>query len=479
MQPARILIVDDAEAEARQLKDTLEREGYAVEIATTLAEGAARAINGVFDVVVTDLHLSGSDALHLNEGLDIIRRLHTEKPHVPVILITGKPSTETTIEAMKLGAYDYITKPIDLQQLLPMIEKAAARSRFLTSPAEAPKTILGEEQKIIGNSSAMREVYKQIGQIAATPATVLIRGETGTGKELVACAVHQHSNRADKAFVVVNCPAIPANLLVSELFGHEPGAYTDAKIRRIGQFEQANGGTIFLDEIGDMPEEAQKQLLRVLQNKTIQRLGGKETIPVDVRIIAATHRDLELAMVEKDFRADLYHRINVAVIHLPPLRERREDIPDLVDYFLSKSASEFGLYRPTISREAVEFLQQLSWPGNVRELQNVLRKALLLGRGTISLENIQELLLPKFSTRADTHATLAERISDLLATAKRGELHNVQEVLLSEIERELYGQAIRLANGDQTKAAGWLGVSRPTMREKLTRYGLHPSKDAA
>jgi len=476
MQSSRILIVDDSEADAKHLAHLLQREGYAVETARTPATGVAQALAGGVALVVTDLHLSGSSALHLKEGLDVIRQLHAERPQLPVILLTGKPSTETTIEAMKLGAFDYIIKPPDPEQLLPMIEKAVAQSRFLASRAEISDVPAGETPTIIGNSSAMRTVFKQIGQIAATSATVLIRGETGTGKELVANALHQHSDRSEKPFVVVNCPAIPPNLLVSELFGHEAGAYTDAKTRRIGQFEQANGGTIFLDEIGDMPQEAQRQLLRVLQNKTIQRLGGKEMIAVDVRVLAATHRDLELGVVEKEFREDLYHRINVAVIHLPPLRERREDIPDLVDHFLKKFAKELGFQWPAISEEAVEFLQQQTWPGNVRQLQNLIHKAVLAGRGSINLDTLREWLLPRAVTRTDDNAKLADRISDLLSRARRGELDNVEAVVTAEVERELYAQSIRLAEGDQTKAAGWLGISRPTMREKLIRYGLKPAR---
>jgi len=476
-QPARILVVDDAEAEAREIKDALAGEGYLVELAATLESGTRRATQEEFDVVVTDLHLSGSGAMHLNEGLEIIRALRAAKPQVPVILVTGQPSTETTIEAMKLGAYDYILKPVDPRVFLPMIEEATVRSRFLRGPAPVAEVVHDNKHRIVGNSPAMRAVYKQLGQIAATNATVLIRGETGTGKELAARAVHHHSHRADQPFVIVNCPAIPANLLVSELFGHEPGAYTDAKARRIGQFEQASGGTLFLDEIGDMPEDAQKQLLRALQEKTIQRLGGKELIPVDVRIIAATHQDLELAIVEKRFRADLFYRINVAAVHLPPLRERREDIPDLARYFLETGAAEFGLYRPVMNSAAVEFLQHLDWQGNIRELQNVIRKTLLSCRGTITRETIQASLSPVATAPVVADATLFKRVSELLAKAKRGETRDVHAVLTAELERELYGQAIRLANGDQTQAANWLGVSRPTMREKLLRQGLHPGRE--
>jgi DNA-binding NtrC family response regulator len=331
---------------------------------------------------------------------------------------------------------------------------------------------------IIGSSRGMQAVYKEIGRVAAMPVTVLIRGETGTGKELVARAIHQHSNRSEKPFIEVNCVAIPENLLESELFGHEAGAFTDAKVRRIGRFEQANHGTIFLDEIGDMAANTQSKLLRVLQNRTIQRVGGKEPITVDVRVLAATHRNLETAIQEREFRGDLYHRLNDSVILLPPLRDRREDIPELIRFFIQRYAVELGSASPSMpTEEAVNYLQQQAWPGNVRELRNVVRKALLLAHGypisqEIAASAVTQTQLPK--PAADQ--SISNYVSDLLAKAKGGELENVQLLLTEAIERELYGQAIRLANGDQSKAGTWLGVSRPTMRDKLMKYGLHPSQ---
>jgi DNA-binding NtrC family response regulator len=332
-------------------------------------------------------------------------------------------------------------------------------------------------EAIIGKSRVMRTVYKEIGRVAGMPVTVLIQGETGTGKELVARAIHQHSDRATRAFVTVNCAAIPENLLESELFGHEAGAFTGAKGRHIGRFEQANTGTIFLDEIGDMSLTTQVKLLRVLQEKTITRVGGKDTIPVDVRILAATHRNLEEAIEAKEFRLDLFHRLNVAVIFLPSLTQRREDVLDLVNYFLTRYSAEFNLERPSIAADAIEFLQQQNWPGNVRELENVVRKALIASRGyPINLEHLRAVLTRPALPRPAGDQKLADYVAELLAQAQLGEAGNVSEILTEAVERELYGQAIRLANGDQTKAARWLGVSRPTMREKLTRYGLFPTR---
>ena len=320
-----------------------------------------------------------------------------------------------------------------------------------------------------------------MGRLAAKSIAVLIRGETGTGKELVASALHRHSERRTKPFVIINCAAISEQLLESELFGHEAGAFTDAKTRRIGRFEQANEGTVFLDEIGDMSINLQAKLLRVLQQKTFQRLGGKETITVDVRVIAATHRDLKLAILEKEFREDLYYRLNVAVIHVPPLRERREDIPSLVEYFMRRYGAELAdAQEPKIHADALECLQWMSWPGNVRELENVVRRALVTSHGIISLSALQEAIpqdnLSQLNAPLPNAAlTITAYVSELLARVLRGEIEYAQSRMMETAERELYSQAIKLAGGDQSKAGKWLGVSRPTMREKLLRYGLHPA----
>jgi DNA-binding NtrC family response regulator len=322
----------------------------------------------------------------------------------------------------------------------------------------------------------MQAVFKAIGRVAQSDLTVLIRGETGTGKELAARAVYSHSARATQPFVVVNSAAIPENLLESELFGHEKGAFTDAQTRRIGRFEQANQGTIFLDEIGDMSFSVQQKLLRVLQEKTIERVGGKETIPVDVRIIAATHRNLEVAVRENEFRADLYYRLNVTTISLPAWRERPEDISDLVRYFLAKHGASFGSNDPWITPEAIRLLEQQPWPGNVRQLRNVVRKALLLARGfAIGPEIIQDALAQMITPRPPVDQTFAEYIAQVLERAKKGELENVLEAVTDMANRELYSQAINRAC-DQSQVARWLGVSRPTVLEKLKRFGLHPGK---
>ena len=476
----RVLIIEDEKSFARLLQRSLEREEIGVELASTLDEGLAGAQTGSFDVVVADLYLGVRNALEL---IDRVRALN---PYLPIIIMTAKHTTGTAIEATKHGAYDYFAKPdafdFDdpslswpwVMELAQMIEKAA-ESKRLTARVRLPEDTATSEpgDRMIGRSRAMQDLFKAIGRAAASDVTVLIRGETGTGKELVARALYSHSARSAQPLIVVNCAALPENLLESELFGHEQGAFTDARARRIGRFEQANRGTIFLDEIGDMSLPLQQKLLRVLQEKTIERVGGKETIPLDARVIAATHRNLEVAVQENQFRQDLYFRLNVALIQLPALRERPEDIPDLALYFLQKHGAELGATSPIITPEAIEHLQQQPWPGNVRQLRNVVRKALLLARGyAISPEVIREAYAPQ-SPAVDQ--TFAEYVSALLARARNGELDHVQDTVHEMLERELYAQAIQRASGDQSKAARWLGVSRPTMLDRLTKLGLRPA----
>jgi DNA-binding NtrC family response regulator len=329
---------------------------------------------------------------------------------------------------------------------------------------------------LVGRSAAMQHIYKEIGRVASKPINVLIRGETGTGKELIARALYQHGGRSDKAFIAVNCAAIPETLLESELFGHERGAFTGAESRRIGRFEQASGGTLFLDEIGDMSPSTQVKLVRVLQEGSLQRLGGKEAIAVDVRVVAATHRDLEAAIREKLFREDLYYRLSVVVVSLPPLRDRSEDIPELVDYFLRKHGPDLGTASPSISADAVAALQSHSWPGNVRELENAVRKVLLLAQNyTITLGHVRAALAKPAQTPPETSASLGGYVDQLLAAAQRGELSDAHTRLLEGVERELFARAIRQAQGNQSRAARWLGVSRITMKAKLVQFGLHPA----
>ncbi len=468
----KIQLIEDDSGIAAALKKELYAEGYDVTIAARGDEGLAAAANEPCDLVITDLKMPGLS------GLELVERLHTAKPKLPIIMITAFGTTETAIEATKLGAYDYLLKPFDTAELLKLVATAVASSRMMSEPLELG-TAEPSRSAIIGSCRAMQAIYKEIGRVAATPVTVLIRGETGTGKELVARAIYQHSHRAAQPFIAVNCAAIPETLLESELFGHERGSFTGAHARRIGRFEQANRGTIFLDEIGDLSPGTQVKLLRILQEKYLQRVGGNEKIPVDVRVLAATHRDLETAMKERLFREDLFYRLSSVTISLPPLRERAEDIPELVKYSLQRSALEIGVQSPSIQPEALGFLQTRSWPGNVRELENVVRHTLLLARGyPVSLEHAQQAYARVQRPMPNSEQTLSGYFTDLLTRARRGELPDARASMIEEMERELFSRAIGMANGNQAKAARWLGVSRTTMREKLLHFGLHAGGEA-
>jgi DNA-binding NtrC family response regulator len=466
----RILLIEDDAGIVGGLNKELQAEGYEVVVAARGDDGLAEARQQAFDAVITDLKMPGLS------GLQLVEQLHAVKPKLPIIMMTGFGTTETAIEATKLGAYDYLLKPLDMAELLDSVAKAVVCNQLMSEPIElgtAPFT----QSAIIGNSRAMQALYKEIGRVAATAVSVLIRGETGTGKELVARAIYQHSPRAGQPFIAVNCGAIPETLLESELFGHERGAFTGAHVRRIGRFEQANGGTIFLDEIGDLSLSTQVKLLRVLQEKYIQRVGGNEKVPVDVRILSATHRDLESALRERQFREDLFYRLSAVTITLPPLSQRAEDIPDLVRYFLQRSAVELGGGSPSIQAEALLFLQHQTWPGNVRELENVARQALLVARGySISLEHAQEAYVRSHQPAAAADRSIAGYFTELLARAQRGEVADAHARLIQDMERELFTRAIQLAQGNQAKAARWLGVTRTTMREKLIHFGLHGPK---
>jgi nitrogen regulation protein NR(I) len=469
--PAKILLVEDDPAIVTTLRRVLADDGYDVTIERTGDAGLKHAQAEEFDVVLTDLRLPG-----LN-GLELVRQLHVARPRLPILMMTAHGTTETAIEATQSGAYDYLLKPFEMPELLKLVEEAVAASRLMSEPVQIGGT--GQPRSaIVGNSRAMQSIYKEIGRVAAKPVSVLIRGETGTGKELIARAIYQHSDRANEPFVAINCAAIPETLLESELFGHERGAFTGAESRRIGRFEQADHGTIFLDEIGDMTPGTQVKLMRVLQERSLQRLGGKETIPVDVRVIAATHRDLEAAIKQNQFREDLFYRISVVVLSLPPLRDRKEDIPELVGFFLNKYASEFSVENPAIHPEALAFLQLQSWPGNVRELENATRKMLLQAQGyTISVEHVRAVLAKINLPATNGEKSLQACADELLAAAQRGDFSDAHARLHETADRILIGRAIELAQDNQAKAARWLGISRLTLREKLIQFGLHPRQE--
>jgi two-component system, NtrC family, response regulator len=462
----RILLIEDDPGITVTLQRLLASEGYDVAMEKRGDSGLACASREPFDLILCDVKLPGLS------GLDLVRELHTAKPRLPIILMTAHGTTDMAIEATKVGAFDYLLKPFNMPDLLELLSKAFATSRLMSEPVSLG-TAGATRDTIIGTSRGMQAIYKEIGRVAAKPVNVLICGETGTGKELIARALYQHSDRANGPFIAINCAAIPETLLESELFGHERGAFTGAEARRIGRFEQANQGTIFLDEIGDMTLATQVKLVRVLQERCVHRLGGKETIPVDVRVIAATHRDLERAIQQKQFREDLYYRLSVVVIGLPALRERREDIPELVHYFFRKHGTALGVTEPSIHPEAMQFLQSQPWPGNVRELENVARKVLLLAGGyTINIDHVRIATSRSLATPDSADQTLRDYAGALLAAAQRGDLAGSHAQLLEAAEREIIGQAIRLTHGNQLQAARLLGISRMTLREKLAQFGL-------
>ncbi|HEV3272255.1 MAG TPA: sigma-54 dependent transcriptional regulator [Candidatus Methylacidiphilales bacterium] len=469
---SHILLIEDDPGFADVIRDALEVGGYEVTLARDGDEGFALARKNSYDALLTDFQMPGRD------GLDIVRKLHEEKPHLPVILMTAHHSTDVAIQATRQGAWDYLMKPFPLTAMLQLIERAVQCSRLAARPVEIEREI-AEGDSIIGRSPAMQEIYKEIGRVAAKPVTVLIRGESGAGKELVARALVRFGDRLQKPFVIVNCAAIPETLLESELFGHEKGAFTGADARRIGRFEQADKGTLFLDEIGELSMGTQAKLLRVLQEKTISRVGGRENIEVDVRVIAATHVDLEAAITARRFREDLFYRLNVVTLTLPPLRDRREDIPLLAQYFLRRHGEALQISHPVLQPEALAHLEKQAWPGNVRQLENVLRKALLSARGyPIGIGDLEKNLRAQVGPAASAPVSWQKFVTDTVEAASRGEVEDALKIIQGKIEEEALRHAIELAEGNQAKAARWLGISLPTMREKLRHYALHPKQES-
>ena len=437
---ARILIVEDDDLQRQALADLLRQEGHEV-VAFRTGEEALEAFP-LFDLALVDLRLPGMD------GLALLKALKSRDPEAEVILITAYGTVETAVEAMKQGAYDYITKPLDFEELRLTVERALQR-RALEQEVRFLREELSRVQgvpELIAESPAMKEVMSLVARVGPTNATVLIRGESGVGKEVIARAIHQASRRKKGRFVAVSVAAIPETLLEAELFGYEKGAFTGAARAKPGKFELASGGTLFLDEIGDMPLALQVKLLRALQEREIERLGGIRPIPVDVRIIAATHRDLEALIREGRFREDLYYRLNVVTIWVPPLRERREDILPLAHHFLRKYAEETGKPVKGFTREAERLLLEYPWLGNVRELENAVERAVVLTRNAyIGPEDLP------MGGRA-------------FASSLR----------LEDVEREHILRVLRLTQGNLTRAAELLGIHRNTLREKIRRYGLKP-----
>jgi len=469
---ARVLIADDEDGLRWVLEKGLRQAGYEV---TAVRDGdeALRAFSEApFDLVFLDIRMPGTD------GLTVLAKLRALASDAHVIVMTAHGTMETAIQAMQRGAYDYLAKPFDLDEVLLLAERALAAGR-LTQEVARLKTGLQEVWEfgaLIGRHPRMQEVYKTIGRIAASDVTILLRGESGTGKELVARAIHHYSRRAGRPFVAVSSAAIPGTLLESELFGHERGAFTDAKERKLGKLELAHGGTLFLDEIGDMPPELQTKLLRALQERTIERVGGQESLRIDVRVLAATNRDLETMMREGRFREDLFYRLNVVTVTLPPLRERRRDIPLLVEHLLAKYAAELG--ERGVAPEALDRLVGHDWPGNVRELENVVQRAMVMATTGVILP--EHLPIGPVSAAASVaiDATLEEIIERKLLECVRGLREhasaNLYDLMIGLVEKPLLRAVLRETGGNQVRAANILGINRNTLRKKLTGHGIDP-----
>ena len=464
----KLVVIDDEPIICHSFRRVFASPEMDVFTAGTVAEGWRLVEREQPDVIVLDLQLPDGS------GLDLLERIRANDPRRPVIFITAHGSMETAIEAMKRGAFDYLTKPLDLDQMTAILKGAFEAAQLMRRPAALPDET--GVDRIVGKSAVMHEMCKQIGRIAQQDVSVLILGESGTGKELVARAIYQHSRRAAKPFLAINCAALPEGLVESELFGHEQGAFTGADRQRVGRFEQANGGTILLDEVGDMPLAAQAKMLRVLQEERFARVGGNREIAANVRVLAATNQNLDGLITAGRFRNDLYYRLNVVSIAVPPLRERKEDIPELAHHFLFRYARETGRDVQGIAPEALALLQHHDWPGNVRQLQNCIRAGVLQVSGTI----LQSSDLPGLGTATGApgdgkEPSTGSPVLDLTALADamlRDGARDVHRRLLAVVEKELLTRALGVTHGHQTQASELLGISRATLRHKLRELGI-------
>jgi two-component system nitrogen regulation response regulator GlnG len=465
-----LLVIDDEPAILLAFRRAFRDTAYQTVTAETAADGLALARERRPDVIVLDVQLPDGT------GLELFQRLREVDARTPVLFITGKSTTDTAIEAMKLGAFDYLFKPLELLPLRLLVDRAAALSRLMHVPA----VLVGEEETlddrsdaIIGRCPAMQEVYKAIGRVAAQDETVLISGESGTGKELVARALYQHSRRAEAPFLAINCAAIPETLLESELFGHERGAFTGADRQRIGKFEQCSGGTLFLDEVADLSPLAQSKMLRVLQEQKFERLGGNETVQTNIRVLAATNRDLEPLVAQGRFRQDLYYRLATFTIRLPPLRDRGDDLVLLAQHLVRRFGRELGKEVQALAPEALALLTSYAWPGNIRELQSVLKQGLVHASGPVLLpEFLPELLRQKRPESAGDGEALERFVDDQLAAAPE-DLH---ADTLRKIERQLLTKVLQRTGGNQLQAAKLLGITRGSLRNKIRELGIAISR---
>lgn len=454
MTPIHILVVDDDAVTCNLLEEVLTKEGYRVDKALSGQEAIQKGESQLFDVVLSDIRMTEVD------GMAVLKAIKQRSPDTIVIMMTAFGSIETAIQSIKEGAFDYVSKPFKLDEIKLTIQRALEQRRLLKENILYRQELITKYklENIVGRSPQMLKIYKTIARVADSKSTVLITGESGTGKELIARAIHYNSSRAGKPFIAIDCSSLAENLLESELFGHVRGAFTGAIANKRGLFEEANRGTCFLDEIGDISLTMQAKLLRVLQEHEIKRVGGTETIKIDVRIIAATNKNLEELVAGKKFREDLFYRLNVVTIHLPPLRERAEDIPLLAEHFLSKFATENNKPIPHISKDSLDLLVRYNWPGNVRELENVIERAVTLSQ--------RPLILPEDFPRRLRPEKPSPLPSGILPS----------KIPLSELEKLYIKKVLEETGGNKKKAAEILGIDRRTLYRMAARYGLNFKK---
>ncbi len=455
----KILVVDDEEGVRHSFKKILARKGYHVVTAKDGLEAIEKAEEERPSLAIMDINMPKMD------GLETLQRLKSIDPDLTIIIMTAHSTSERAITAMKHGAYDYLTKPFDNTSIISLIEKALAE-RKMPAPSSSVEIVDDRGERIIGKTPAMLDIFKKIGQVAGSDATVLIRGESGTGKEKVARAIYHHSTRVNGTFLPVNCAAIPENLLESELFGHEKGAFTGAESRKTGKFQQCHNGTMFLDEIGDMPILLQSKLLRVLEDGTFQRLGGKEMIKTDVRIIAATNKNMKEQVKNGEFRDDLYWRLNVVCIPLPPLRERKEDLEDLIAHFIKVFNIQLGKNIFGVTPELMNEFIHYEWPGNIRELQSIIQRGMILCQKDL-LDHEDCEWDPQRSDFDVEQRDVEKSLSDAAHELLKEKGLNIHKEAVSLFESILVNKALEMNNNNQVLTAKFLGISRNTLREKI------------
>jgi DNA-binding NtrC family response regulator len=476
-----ILAVDDDPMVVELIKEALKSTGEVIS-ANTGAQALERVKKNAPDVLVLDIQLPDAS------GLEMVEQVRALDAKLPIVFVTVSKSSEVAIEAIQKGAFDFLTKPLEMQLVQEVVQRAL-QTRMMQMPvavdhAEDDAALDMQRDVMIGKSPQMMEVYKEIGRVAAKKVTVLICGESGTGKELVARAIYQHSDRRDQPFLAVNCAALAETLLESELFGHEKGAFTGADQQRIGKFEQCNGGTIFLDEVGDMSSVLQAKVLRVLQEQKFERVGGRTTIHTDVHIISATNRDLEKMIQQDNFRLDLYHRLNNFRIDLPPLRERSGDIPILARYFFRRLKHELKTDKQGIAPEAMRLLEQYSWPGNIRQLQSLLRRAILRSTSPVLVPSdfpdemigVRKSDSGKTGTKSDQDDSVESNLSAFIDLRRKQGTNQLYNETLEYMERYLLSLVLREHQGNQSKAATELGISRGRLRNKIRALGISIEK---